>query len=1723
MAIESNEPRALTAALAQPAFATRGGGAAVHVANRHVERWAPEANANRVRSMRSLGFVDRMIAPWVETAQRSASLRLFTQYVQNGMGERAANDVSWVFPRPWYQDELDWIAAARRTQMTAPEATMLTTRGTYVAPAQAQHAAALPTALYEFVAPALSIAQPALATSGAADAVARSAFERRHDAYSPLVSLAAVQAAEVMSRTVERLPGTTEAGGAAARMSPGLRSVLTTMLSRAALSQVAQPGLVEPTRSSLGAPELVTPPAPRPAREEASAVEAETIAEQIAEQRQRIAGAQRIARQYAEQQAQQRALELQAAAARHEAELRQRTVAATTTATSPMPATPAISDEQRRQLAEQVRVAEAKADELRTATAVERARGEQSRGSDVSDAVRIEEARAVEQQRSQMTAAQRAAAERAERAATERARIEERAARRIAQRLHDQARSEAASHARTSIDALSSTTPAAPSATAAMPTSTMTGTPSADVAATLAALPPGLASYFADRPSVTATASSTLRAIEELQHNLRTVELIARTAASGGTFEPTRGPRLVMPAGLGGLVAAVDRAHAFGDRPATPSGLPLAIAAMPAAQPRTIATTAARTPALRVPTLSWLDAPAAAPTLGTTAATTSVGGSATALGAVSTTTPAALGHVAWADRWLARFAGASQRSLDTFAMSSAITQAAEAGAGNPFERLAAAAPETVFVAPSFFDASTGEPVRIDASGRVLAGPAGARTIASIASIAAPTTSTTPAAPTARAPSAADTPVVRFDDDAETPDDVFAAISQAAAANRASRLAATAPTPAPVVLSDAQRTTERAAGARIVERLTAADLVAHDSPAAVGAGFAPQLASSPFAPALRHVLPLPSAASFDVRALMSGGLVATYLAGLLAPETHEVDVATRALPAWATWSLDRGAPVDVTGDAAGGERAVPSWDPTYVQGEAIAGDPAAVQDAVAALEATAELARAVDPAIAASIGEQAARVRELVASGGRVEPALVTALAEQAERARELVVAQRAAFAPETATSLAAQADRAHAILAGQQAAIVAAEARAELAALERLETEHLTTLRSGLLATGGATIDAARPDAVAPLAPTASATDARFADARIPLAGSAARTMIEAMSLPMLGDVAHVERTGDAWAAPGMIAERAQAWSVAQERSSSDLAFDFVTPELVLAARVYGLGPAEAAQAARLAIAGPGPLSAMAGTVDRTFVQAMAIEADRRERATAAITSRLATAYPLPTGEVAAITARPDAARRDATGVRDATTTTAPTEAPTTFAADELDLGTLARAQLASTGAAFGVDRRHPRGAFLWPAGTVAALGLSAASPDGEHSMSVAALELLAAQAVAELGTYAALAPIAPTVAGALGAIDSDGIAPEALAADGAPIARRASRRGRAALGDAVATEPRERAAASEPSEPDVLGAAAALVPAARRSRFEALYVALGQSPAGRAWSPAARAARALALAGRGDDGAPISAHERAMIAWDVLPVVYALDQAGATPGTTTDDAAAAETIDPITGRPVARTRSFEPSYLRGPDAMPRGRTGRGRGVDGDDYVGDDRSFVVDVRPGLGALSARAGEALGSYVTPTAAPAPSTASSVTSTPRETGAVLRAPTASPELVQTGRPSGRYGGGEAEIPAWFEAAARKMFESQSSSPADGISLAELTLVQAAPSTQIAASTRTAPAAAPVTPSLGSQNESKNAGQKIDIEKVANEIYRQILIMMDAARARNGEPFL
>lgn len=1436
----TSEPRALSTALASPAFVTKASGMAQHAADRHVERWAPEtpAGTNRVRSLRNLGFVDRLVAPWIEAAQRSASLRMFSSYQTHGAPERQASSVSWVFPRPWYQDELDWMAAARQQSEMATMGgagnAMLTTRGTYAAPIQ-RAATVMPAALYDFVAPSLSIARPEPTS---------------RDAYSPLVPHAATQAASVMARVMAPLAPTRA-------LSPGLRAVLTTMLERTA--HVAS---AEPTRLSLSAPELVTPPAPRaPVAPSAAEEQAVAVADSYAEQRARIVELQRAA----------------AIATQREVVARE---AARVASAPAMPAvrdaaqSPAVS-EAARSSAITTRAEAAASSEA--AVAAERARLEEriaqrmaerqaereAEGADRAEVRRAETVRTQEQARAELSRATEA--RRAER------QVE-------TQRLHESAREAAAR------DARSAATRSEPEVTRAQAPRALP----AEVTAALAALPPQLQSIVA--AGIAARPEHAADAISELGESLRTIELMARSAATGGSFESSRGPRLMMPAGLGGLVSTIE--HTMAEPAATrgmSAGAARAALASDAARgeqlrgefaraqatgmtaeaaraagfaPEVVRALEAARPSVRVPQLSYIAARAGAP------------GTATALGATAASEPAALQHVAWADRWLGRFAGAKSQSLDAFAAASA---------GSPemrFAALASAAPNAVFVAPAFARRADAEPATFS-PGAADRGALAARELPAMPVV-------TPAEPP---------PVVRIDDDAETPDDLLAAISQAATrARRPAAIAQPAVAPTPAVSP-----TE---ASRAFERDTLADLVAHAVPAAPGAGLAAQLASSPFAPALRHVMPLAAAPAFDVRSLFGGGLSMTYLAGLLAPATREIAV-PGALPTWASW--DAAAPVALGGEAL--VREVPDFAMPVV--------------------APAEPARATDT----------------------------------------------------------------------------------DLREGEPL-SEKLTTVRSALLSWNVDAIDAGGNTETRVGAPSVTMSEpARMPAAYAALASMTLPTIGEAAALRELGaiDLAGTTAHASSYAAPGAIAERAQSWSVAQERSSADLAFDFVPPELVLAARVYGLGPAAAAQAARLALAGPGQLSAMAGAVDRTFVQAFAIEHERR-------TGKAATAYPAATPSDEASQAR----------------ATAP--------------------ELATR--AFGVERRMPRGAFLWPSASVAALGLHASAPDGDHGMSVAALELLAAQAVAELGTFAALAP----------------------------TQARDAARGEGASERAAAEIASERAAAPEMApadEPTVLATASTLVGSTRRAKFEAMYVALGQSNATRSWSPAARAARALALAGRGDE--LISARERAEIAWDVLPVV-SIGELG---------------------------RDGEPTALSTGQVAQRAASQR--------QLAELGQFV-EQRPGLSTLSSRAGEALGHYVAPQAggAPAAAAASSSSSASRELGAVHRAPTAAPELVQTGP---RFGGGEVELPAWFEQAAKKMFEDKSGL-AENIQLSELTLVQTAPA-NIAASSRGAPSAMPAAPSAppaGAHGDSK-----VDVDKVANDVYHKLLGIMDATRSRNGDPYL
>ena len=272
------------------------------------------------------------------------------------------------------------------------------------------------------------------------------------------------------------------------------------------------------------------------------------------------------------------------------------------------------------------------------------------------------------------------------------ARIEERVAQRIAertgtQRLHEQARGcQRATRVRTAPVAMAEVRGEPASARSSAASEAAIAAIAAAMSGPLAALAPELAAIVGARPERAA------QVIGELSEALRAAELMSRATASGHAFETTRGPRVAMPAGLGGLVATVDRAHAV-ERPAGAVGTPIGPMGAMASMMGTRASvaspgmTAARTrDDLRVPTLAWVNA-------GGAPANVASGAPTSALGATAAASPQALQHVAWADRWLARFAGAAPASLDALDGASTMSPMVLG--------IASAAPSAVFVAPQF--------------------------------------------------------------------------------------------------------------------------------------------------------------------------------------------------------------------------------------------------------------------------------------------------------------------------------------------------------------------------------------------------------------------------------------------------------------------------------------------------------------------------------------------------------------------------------------------------------------------------------------------------------------------------------------------------------------------------------------------------------------------------------------------------------------------------------------------------------------------------------------------------------------------------------------------------------------------------------------------------------------------------------------------------------------
>lgn len=1603
----STEPRGIAAAMSQPVFTPKMGQSALGAADRATRRWAPESPEDQPRAMRSLSFVDRMVAPWVTASQRSAGLRMFSQYNSSEMPERAITGVSWVFPRPWYQDELDWIAASRANQ--AGQDMIFTTRGTYAQAADRRRESMSPRML-EYVAPSFA---PSSSESASA--------------YSPLVSHSSYSAASVVAQSMQAIQTASamarglpvrsvEAAGAMAPASAmtaamgasfgSLAPLVSSLIPDGESSRFAMASW--PSALALRAPQLVTPPSPR--------AEGEGAAEAVAAQQQLGEHAVQAARSEREAQVARAAAEVVA---------RQEQSRAMAVAFA----------QERERVAEQMRL-QARVERERAATAsVEAAPAAPSAPSQTEIAAR--EAFRAEAIRIEAARVERANVSRVQSSARQQARIDAIVADRMA-RLESATAVSASEHA--SVDAGSSA--AASSASSAAPPS---------------------------------EAQS-----QAMVHALRMAELLAHAAAVGpSAMAPAAGPRMSLPSGLGGLVAGMNtvavihRERALANEPMARrenAPLPFSTAFQPVfAAPFTASSAsveasvaandeqrAAALGASATPTMARPAAPMVPPVAAWAprAFAPEALRADSALGAIASSAPAALGHVAWADRWLGRFAGASEAALDAM---STISMRARLAPSQAFLAPMVEGPRVEaasFEAPSRFSAPALDvvaPRRAEAPS--LASPAAASLVAAQAR-----------AEEARAVDAprSQPAALRFADDDVVSDDVFAAIAAAAPARREAQrtAAASASAAGGKVAAPAAAPLPPQQFAR-VPQLTAADMVALTAPSApVDAGLSASLAASPMAPALGHVLALPRTAVFDTRSLGGAELAAAFLAGsvnapMVAQYAHGGSAAGRvgsfggvtsslwsdassvgddvAAPSlWRQWSAELVRPAELTRASARDEvrfdgRAESGLDSVVSSAARPSAVPAAAAPAAMASPSPAAAAAANENIItlrSTLLAPASPRQQRLAASAGTVaswanqEPidSLPVAYQTLGELLQEAAPDQRWLSSMSAMSSMSSMAS----LPGGSSEATLASQGWDAMAAPPRFDQGF--PLVFWPLANAPATASFAERFAEATSAPysqapsSASSLSGRGARAAAPQLASAAADFDASIAAPALVEQGLPGTMDRGALSPGMLAQRALGFGAVQSSQAADLSFDFVPPELVLAARVYGFGPAEAAQAARLAMGGSTGLSAMAGAVDLRFVSLMG----------------------------------PAQGRFDGRDAR---------EEARAFGGGASSPSEIARPQEAAReqDAAFGVARRTPRGAFLLPSASVAAMGLSAALPEGEHSMSIAALEVLAAKMVAELGSFASPSLLAASAAESSGA--SSGVA-------GSPARRAPS---------ATMVDLSQPARGEEASEAEVLSSAATSISSSRRARFESLYVALAESSAGRTMSPAARAARALALANRDEDATTLSSRERAALAWQIFPVVLNGE------GSPVEAGASAEVREQRSSS-AQRTRSA-PELPTVAAASPADRPG------------------AEMRPGLAPLSSRAGEALSSFVT----------ASPTSN--------NAPSSSESRSNTAWRSGRYGGGEVEIPGWFEAAARKMFEDRGE--IEGISLAELTLVASTPPSQIAASDRSAaPSAAPKQASPDGKGEK---GQKVDIESVAADVYRAVMQMMESARMRNGEPFL
>ena len=1442
----SGDARAAQSVPGGSAFRTAASARAETASGAMAQRWAPDgAGAERAPAMRALRFADRHLTAYLGAGHPMRGRRV----------DRAVPSVNWLFPIPWFGDELDWMSAARAaTQQSVRAAYRAGEIGAMVAPRPAERGArgeaareraaeatradrpvgfGLPV---ELVAPSFALARSAGSGAGVAGAGAASGsgaeaqMRAAWRAYSPMVDGAAARAAELLAELAFRSRSADEGQPAGRRQAPLL-------------------AFVTPTELAGGG-----------GRDAGAAAQLAEAARRELEQR-RAAAAVRRAAQVAG-----------AAGAGPAAGAASSPAAVEAGAAARAPSSAAA------------------AEAARAAAAQLASRGDSARA--VADAGRESGAAAA---RAQRIAAAAGAGQGA------------------------------------------------------------AGFAPSDDPRALA----GAAAGAGPVPGSGAMAGGAL-AGAQLSASERALELLAEGLASGWQqrVSPSAGPRVLMPAGLGGFLAASAAARAV-ERPAgrTPGGAPVG------AEPG---------------------------------------------GPVAGTRPAALDHVLWADRWLARFAGASPAALRSFETARSSSAASSSALFAPSERWRATDWSPAWVAP------TGAPAGL--------APSGSAAVASGARAASGSASATPSS-------------VIVDEDERVSDDVFGAIAASAAAERARA-------------SDLARVRAAASEARAAAGRGAPGAAARSAPVApvgpaalVGpfrtpladralAGFslggspglAASLAASPLASILAGLLDLAPQAAFDARPLSLAALGEIFSRGAQA----------------ARWSAGW----------TGGDESVPE-------------------------------------------SSHAALLRRLA---GRAPASVWLSLPEPGTGA-ERAAANRGGHG-QYAT---------HGGTAGE-----AAEGASPSVAGAATQAGALAGTAGAL--SGGAAGVAAPGVAASAGAAASTGSMAAWMSGAGPMAGQLAAFL----SGPLAGHVAGsagglfpgpaaslAMRAGEA-PRPGDVATRAESFADARTVAASDLALDFLSPELLAAARAAGMGPIEAGRAQRLAASGRPYLMALAMAVDRVFVEALS--PGRAGASTGPIEGHAASSAATLRGAAHAGASGHDAA-----------------PAPGSAAAPAGAGAGLPAAQSAAAALERAAPARVPRGAFLLPDAAARALGVPAASPESLRPSFAAALDLVAASHVADAA--AAWRPGAgdgfaagPGTAAAIASAETSRarVHQTGAEASAAPPGTEAERIAHADVARAAQSEATQAAGveATQAAGVQVAQAAAAQAAAARagvardeaaawsgqvaaaRAQlprelwpvFDAVYVSLGESPDTRPLAPSARAARALALASRSAAGpAALSARARAAAAWAVLPVLV--------PGGAT-----------FAGRSAAS-----------PPASASASS---------------RSSAV----------ARAGDALGALVAPSMlvsdAPADRASRAAWSDSAraqawsgrveapfiETGTSRPAPPPPAPSPPPPRPPERAVS-ESDM-AWFQEAARK-YLGEAGPASGGISVAEMTLVTAAPRAQIAASPvsagRAVTQASSTTPTGGdgSKQDVAVAGRP-DVDKIAQEVFEQICRMMAVARERSGDPW-